>query len=100
MDKEEVIKIIREELSNILKIDRYVFDKHLQILNARNIQFGRTNGTQIGTASDQLLAFYGTTPVDQPDTIADPSGGATVDAEARTSIRTILDRLEELGLIK
>lgn len=32
-------------------------------------------------------------------TISDPSGGATVDAQARTAINTIIDRLQALGLI-
>jgi len=45
------------------------------------------------------IAFYNTTPVNQPDTVADPSGGATQDAEARTAIDAIIDRLQELGLI-
>lgn len=43
--------------------------------------------------------FYGTEPITQPSTISDPSGGATVDSEARTAINTIIDRLQALGLI-
>ena len=64
-----------------------------------NIIAPTTTGTQIGTATDQLLGFYGATPVNQPETIADPSGGATVDSEARTAINALIDRLQELGLI-
>jgi len=64
-----------------------------------NIPVGTTTGTKIGTATSQKLAFYGVTPVDQPATIADPTGGATVDAEARTAINSLIDRLQELGLI-
>ena len=56
-------------------------------------------GTKIGTATNQLLGFYGVTPVNQPDTISDPSGGTTVDSEARTAINALIDRLQELGLI-
>jgi hypothetical protein len=54
---------------------------------------------RIGGAATSRLGFYGSTPVDQPNTIADPTGGATIDAEARTAINTIIDRLQELGLI-
>jgi len=43
--------------------------------------------------------FYGVTPVDQPATIADPSGGGTQDSQARVAIEAIIDRLQELGLI-
>lgn len=64
-----------------------------------NVILPTSGGTQIGTATDQLLGFYGATPVNQPETIADPSGGATVDSEARTAINALIDRLQELGLI-
>jgi hypothetical protein len=39
------------------------------------------------------------TPAAQQATISDPSGGATQDAEARTAINTIIDRLQAFGLI-
>lgn len=58
-----------------------------------------TTGTKIGTGTTQLLGFYGVTPVDQPATITDPSGGGTQDAEARAAINALIDRLQELGLI-
>lgn len=60
---------------------------------------GTLRGLRIGDASTALLGFYGATPVDRPDTVADPSGGGTVDTEARTAINAIIDRLQELGLI-
>lgn len=43
--------------------------------------------------------FYGTTPTTQPTAVADPAGGATVDAESRTAIGAIIDRLQALGLM-
>lgn len=60
---------------------------------------GTLRGVRIGGAPTSLLGFYGATPVDRPDTIADPTGGGTIDAEARTAINTIIDRLQELGLL-
>lgn len=53
----------------------------------------------IGNATADKVGFYGVTPVDQPVTVADPTGGSTTDAEARTAINAIIDRLQELGLI-
>jgi hypothetical protein len=53
----------------------------------------------IGNATTDLVGFYGATAVDQPATVADPSGGAIIDAESRTAIAAIIDRLQELGLI-
>ena len=60
---------------------------------------GTLRGLRIGSAITSLLGFYGVTPVDQPATVADPTGGGTVDAEARTAIIALIDRLQELGLI-
>ena len=99
MTPEQVRQIIKEELSNFLGSDRYIFQKNIQIFDGRNIQLGRTNGTKMGTATAQLLGFYGVTPVDQPATISDPSGGGTVDTQARTAINALIDRLQELDLI-
>lgn len=60
---------------------------------------GTLRGLKIGSAITSLLGFYGVTPVDQPATVADPTGGGTIDAEARTAIIALIDRLQELGLI-
>jgi hypothetical protein len=60
---------------------------------------GTLRGLKIGDATTALLGFYGVTPVDQPATVTDPTGGGTIDAEARTAINAIIDRLQELGLI-
>ena len=105
MENEELKNIIQQEVRTILaeelEKERKVFERHIQMLDGRNIQTGRTVGTKIGTATDQLIGFYGVTPVNQPDTVADPSGGGTagVDTPARDAIDAIIDRLQELGLI-
>jgi len=70
------------------------------ILDAEKGSAGGTlRGVKIGSATTSLLSFYGVTPVDQPATVTDPTGGGTQDAEARTAINAIIDRLQELGLI-
>lgn len=46
-----------------------------------------------------LIGFLGATPVARQTHIADPSGGGTQDAEARTAINAILDVLEAFGLV-
>lgn len=72
-------------------------DGTLQLFNS--IILPTSGGTKIGTSTSQLLAFWDATPVDQPAHIADPAGGATVDAEARAVAAAILDLLEEVGLM-
>jgi len=63
-----------------------------------NIIFNATTGTKHGTASTQKQAWWGATPVVQPAHIADPTGGAVIDAEARTAIDAILAQLATTGM--
>src|SRR3990167_8915086 len=65
MNEQEIRQIIRDELSQLMKSDRYIFHKTIQILDGRNIQLGIANGTQFGTATTEKLAFYGLPPVAQ-----------------------------------
>lgn len=65
--------------------------------DAANIAVGSTTGSKIGTAASQKLGFFGATPVVQQSKVADPTGGATQDAEARTAIAAVIDVLEALG---
>lgn len=99
MTPEQIRQIIREELRSLIKSDRYTFERKVQFLDGRNVQLGTTTGTRFGTATSQKLGFFNVTPVDQPATVSDPSGGVTQDAEARAAINAIIDRLQELGLI-
>ena len=94
--EEKIRQIIREELETFLGFNKYTFQKNIQIFDGRNIQLGRTTGTKIGTAIDQKLGFFGITPVDKPETIEDATDLETVIIVANT----IIDRLQELGLIK
>lgn len=98
MDEERVRQIIRDELSYLIKNDKYVISKLTQILDGRNIQLGKTTGTIIGTETTQKLGFFGVEPAVQQTTITDPSGGATVDTQARASITEIKNVLTAFGL--
>lgn len=53
----------------------------------------RANGTAVA------VGFLGATPAVRQTHIADPSGGGTQDAEARTAINSILSVLETFGLV-
>jgi len=97
---EQRIKELENRLAQLEKIDRFTIYKLMQITDGKNIQLGKTIGTKIGTETAQKLGFYNATPVDQPDTISDPSGQTNdLDSEARTAINALIDRLQELGLI-
>lgn len=70
----------------------------LSISDAVNILIGTTTGTKIGTTTTQKISFWNATPVVQPTNVANPTGGGTIDTEARTAIDAILLRLEAIGL--
>lgn len=71
----------------------------LLTLSAQNIVTDTTTGTKIGTGTTQKLGFYNATPIVQGASVADATGGATIDAEARTAINALISRIEALGLI-
>ena len=59
---------LETRLGRYEKSDRWTFEKHLQLLDGKNIQTGVTTGTKIGTSGGgggQKLGFFGTTPVTQ-----------------------------------
>jgi hypothetical protein len=79
--------------------DKYRFAKNVMLADDINIILCATNGTKIGTSATQKLAFWNATPVVRPATVNTPSGGTTIDTEARTAIGTLITRLKTLGLI-
>ncbi len=97
MTPDQIRELIREELNSTLAS---VFSKHLQILDGRNIVVGKTTGTRFGTEDTQKISVYGATPVIRANHIANPSGGLTTDAEARTAINAILVAIENFGITK
>ena len=95
---ENTIRKLQERLDYLEKSDRYVFQKHLQLLDGRNFQFGLGTGTKFGTATGQKIGFFNAVPIIQVSAISAPTGGATVDAESRTAINSIRTALINLGL--
>lgn len=73
-------------------------DSTIEMSDAKDIKVQTTTGTKIGTATAQKIGFWNTTPVAQQAHISDPTGGGTVDAEARTAINSINALLATLGL--
>ena len=61
---------------------------------------GGTEGDPIVRARNNgHLAFFNATPVAQPSAIANATGGATVDSEARTALNNLLAACRNLGII-
>lgn len=73
-----------------------VFPKHS---TASAFTVKDSSGSKIIEVGEDTLAFFAKTLAAQAAHISDPSGGATVDANARTAINAILDLLESYGLM-
>lgn len=102
MNEEQIRRIVRQEMSKMLTMfggERILIDKDIKLYDGRNIQLGETNGTMIGTSTTQKLGFFGSDPVEQQPAVSDPSGGGTVDSQARTAIIAIKSELENYGLL-
>lgn len=104
MDEEQIRQIIREELSFFLKNEKFVFARPIQIIDGRDIQFGRTTGTKFGTATDQKVAFYGETPVVQAGAITAPTDAGALynQATAQTNVdavKALITAVKNFGII-
>ena len=88
MDKEQVRQIIREELSFLIKNNKLVFSKPMQILDGNDIVIGQNIGSRFGTAASQKMSWFGVTPrVQLPTTfLIQATGGTVIDNEARARI--------------
>jgi hypothetical protein len=75
MDETRIRQIFQEELARLLGADHFIFRRHIEIGDGRNIQTGRTTGTKIGTAIDQKIGFFGKAPVAQQ---AAPTDAASI----------------------
>jgi hypothetical protein len=71
----------------------------LAFADATNIVAGTATGTKIGTGATQKLGFWNTTPAVRPTAVADASGGAIIDAKARTALNALLARMRTIGIV-
>ena len=91
MTTEQRLDQIEALLAQLIKSDRYTMEKHLQLLDGRHIQTGVTTGTKIASTTTQRLGFFGAIPISQPVSPTFPSGGSTIDFQARSSINQIIN---------
>lgn len=63
------------------------------------ISTGSNTGTRFGNSATEKVGFYGVTPVVQAGAISAPSGGTTIDSQARTAISSVITALHNIGII-
>jgi hypothetical protein len=73
---EQRVQFLESVINALLKSDRYLFEKTIQLADGRNVQLGRTTGTKVGLSALEKLGFFGATPVVQHGTTGE-SGGFT-----------------------
>lgn len=101
-DEARIRELIRQELSSFIMSDRFLFSRHLQIMDGRNIQVGNGVGTTFGTETTQKIGFLGKTPIVRQATITAPIGGGSgatdaIDIQARAAINEIKALLTAFG---
>ena len=62
-----------------------------------NLTLGTSTGTQIGTAANQKLAFFGKTPVVQP-TLGAATAGTSYTTNEQTMLNAVYAAIRALGL--
>lgn len=94
----EQIENMLVEWNKLNLSDRYIFAKTVQLQDGRNFQFGQSTGTKLGTSATQKIGFFGNTPVVKQPAITPPTGGTTVDSQARAAIDLLITTIQTFGL--
>ena len=118
---EQEIQNLREELESVKRqlnffilIDRYQFQRDIEILDGRNFRFKGNIGTKFGKSVSEKLGFWNVTPVIQPTNAAQAAVATTAATQTNPygystqaqadGIITLLNRIRTdlvaLGLIK
>ena len=77
-NEQQIREIIRDELSNFMRTERFTFEKLIQLLDGKNIQVGEETGTKIATETTQELGLWNVTPVVQPSSAGEIAGFTNV----------------------
>lgn len=80
------------------KLDQFLDIYHRMFYIDRQVFMNRMYFLGDVYLPDKIAFFGGGTPKTQQTAITPPSGGATVDSQARTAINDIITKLQTLGL--
>jgi hypothetical protein len=76
---------------------RVAFNVVGSFVDGVNLTFGTSTGTQIGTAANEKLAFFGKTPVVQP-TLGAATAGTSYTTNEQTMLNAVYAAIRALGL--
>ena len=96
----------KDNTQELIKVTQQLNDLQIKFNMLQDLfyRFRQTGKYQVVSpmefSESAYVGFYGKASIKQPATIADPTGGGTVDTQSRTAINSLIDRLQDLGLIK
>ena len=88
-----LLKYYSENYPNRMELNRTLVLKDIQ----NKTEFDNFSGIKLGHSTSKV-GFFGVTPVGKSGAISSPTGGATVDSQARTAIDSIRTALTQIGI--
>lgn len=92
------IEDLEGKINSLVKIDRYFFQRDIDIRDGQDIFIGGNSGTKIGQNALSKISVYGVNPTVQASAISAPSGGTTVDTQARAVTVLLIAALKAFGI--
>jgi hypothetical protein len=93
------LALVVSSSTSILSIadERIAYGVIGSVADATNFSFGTIAGSQLGTAANQRLSFYGQVPTIQP-TMGAATAGSTYSVNEQTMLQTVYNAMRTLGL--
>ncbi len=89
------VQVLENLLANLMFNGEYKFLRNVNF--GPNAKLSLTGDLSLGVSSSKV-GFYGASPVARQAAVTSPSGGATVDSQARTAIDALRSRLTTIGI--